>query len=336
MAFPLVIAHRGASGYLPEHTLPAYELAVDQGADYIEPDLVMTRDGVLVDRHEPEIGATTDIAEHAELADRRTTKVVDGVPVTGWFVEDLTLAELRTLRSRERLADLRPGSRRYDGRYAVPTFEEVLEAREALCRRSGREIGVIPEIKHSVYLHDAGFEPEAEVVRLVERFGLNERGAPMWVQSFELTALQDLRDRHGYRGRSTFLTHVLGVPYDLREQGTTWAELTTAASLQRLAPWIDAISPEKDAVITRTADGALGEETGLVADAHAAGLEVTPWTFRAENAFLPTDHTIGDAPADHGRLADEVTRFYAAGVDGVFCDHPDICAAARERFLATT
>ncbi|MGE9781153.1 glycerophosphodiester phosphodiesterase family protein [Janibacter sp. G368] len=334
MADPLVLAHRGASGYRPEHTLAAYDLAVEQGADYIEPDLVMTKDGVLVDRHEPEISGTTDVADHPEFADRRTTKNLDGTPVTGWFVDDFTLAELKTLRAKERLGDMRPESRGYDGQFEVPTFEEVLAKRETLSRKTGRVIGIIPEIKHSTYLHDEGFDPEAEVARLVTTYHLNHPKAPLWVQSFELTALKDLRDEHGYKGKSTFLTTVKGGPYDLHEQGTTYAELTTASSMQDLSQWIDGFGPEKNAVIARNSDGSLGEPTSFVEDAHAAGLKVTPWTFRAENTFLPTDYRIGTDPAAHGRMADEVTRFYEVGIDGAFCDQPDICVEAREDFLA--
>lgn len=333
MRDPLVLAHRGASGYRPEHTLAAYDLAVEQGADYIEPDLVMTKDGVLVDRHEPEIGGTTDVADHPEFADRRTTKQVDGRAVTGWFVDDFTLAELKTLRAKERLGGLRPVSSRYDGQFEVPTFEEVLAKREELSRRTGRVIGIIPEIKHSTYAHAEGFDPEAEVARLVRRHHLNHSKAPIWIQSFELTALKDLRTVHGYVGKSTFLTEVAGGPYDLHEQGTTYAELTSVESMKELSRWIDGFGPAKDAVITRNADGSLGEPTSFVADAHAAGLKVTPWTFRAENTFLPTDFRLGSDPAAHGRLADEVTAFYEVGVDGVFCDQPDICATAREDFL---
>ena len=334
MADPLVLAHRGASGYRPEHTLAAYDLAVEQGADYIEPDLVMTKDGVLVDRHEPEISGTTDVADHPEFADRKTTKNLDGTQVTGWFVDDFTLAELKTLRAKERLGDMRPESQGYDGQFEVPTFEEVLAKREALSRKTGRVIGIIPEIKHSTYLHDEGFDPEAEVARLVTTYHLNHPKAPLWVQSFELTALKDLRDEHGYKGKSTFLTTIKGGPYDLHEQGTTYAELTTASSMQDLSQWIDGFGPEKNAVIARNADGSLGEPTSFVEDAHAAGLKVTPWTFRAENTFLPTDYRIGTDPAAHGRMADEVTRFYEVGIDGAFCDQPDICVEAREDFLA--
>lgn len=330
---PLVFSHRGASGYRPEHTAGAYELAVQQGADYIEPDLVMTKDGVLVDRHEPEIGGTTDVADHPEFADRRTTKKLDGTPVTGWFVEDFTLAEIKTLRAKERLPELRDESAMYDGRYEVLTFEETLKLRRQLSKETGRRIGIIPEIKHSTYLHEQGLDPEAELTRLVRKYHLNRRNAPMWTQSFELTNLKDLRDNHGYRANLTFLTTAKGGPYDLVGDGTTYAELTTAGSLRELSRWIDGIGPEKAQVIPRRADGTLGEPTSLVDDAHDAGLLVTPWTFRAENSFLPTDYRVGTDPARFGRAIDEARVYMEADVDGVFCDQPDVCVEARKDYL---
>ncbi|WP_435198894.1 glycerophosphodiester phosphodiesterase family protein [Janibacter sp. GS2] len=331
---PLVVAHRGASGYRPEHTLAAYELGVGQGADYIEPDLVMTGDGVLVDRHEPEIGETTDVAERPEFADRRTTKHLDGRAVTGWFVEDFTLAELKTLRAKERLPQLRRESSTYDGRFEVPTFEEVLEQREALSRSTGRTIGVIPEIKHSTYLHEAGLDPEAEVARLVTKYHLNHRTAPLWIQSFELTTLKDLRAVHRLAARTTFLTSDTGGPYDLHAEGTTYAELTTRESMRTLSRWIDGFGPTKEQIIPRNADGSLGEPTSFVDDAHDAGLTVMPYTFRAENEFLPTDYRNGSDPADFGRAVDEALTFLRTGIDGVFCDQPDVCLEARQDFLA--
>ena len=331
---PLVIAHRGASGYRPEHTLAAYELAVGMGADFIEPDLVMTKDGVLVDRHEPEISGTTDVADHPEFADRKTTKKLDGKDTTGWFVDDFTLRELKTLRAKERLGDVRQESSMYDGRFEVPTFEEVLTQRKRLAKETGREIGVIPEIKHSTYLHAEGFDPEREVTRLVRKHGLNNKRSPLWVQSFELTALKDLR-KHGFRARSTFLTTAKGGPYDLHSEGTTYAELTTARSMRDLSRWIDGFGPEKAQVIPLRADGSLGTPSTFVTDAHRAGLKVTPWTFRAENQFLPADYRKGDNPADFGRAIDEAVVFMKTGVDGVFCDQPDVCVEARKEFLAT-
>ncbi|MGO4340125.1 glycerophosphodiester phosphodiesterase [Pedococcus sp. 2YAF34] len=334
-AHPLVIAHRGASGYRPEHTTAAYELAVAMGADYIEPDLVMTRDGVLVDRHEPEISGTTDVADHPEFADRRTTKVLDGVRTTGWFTEDFTLAELRTLRAKERLPQIRQENTLYDGRYPVPTFAEVLALREKLSREYGRPVGIIPEIKHSTYFHAQGLDPETALMKLVRRYSLNRPDAPLWVQSFELTNLVALRRDHGYRANEVFLASGSGAPFDLQSTGDprTYADLLSPAGLRGLARTVDGIGPDKNLVIAREADGSLGAPTGLVGAAHAAGLAVTPYTFRAENTFLPTDYRVGTDPADFGRAVDEDVAFMRVGVDGLFCDQPDICVTARKQFL---
>ncbi len=333
---PLVIAHRGASGYRPEHTVSAYELAVQMGADYIEPDLVMTKDGVLVDRHEPEIGETTDIADHPELAHLRTTRVIDGVERTGWFADDLTLAELKTLRARERLPELRPGSAAFDGRDEVLTFEECLQLRARLARQHGRPVGIIPELKQSTYLHGRGLAPEAAFVRLVRRYRLNSRRAPMWVQSFELGNLRALKEEHGYKARTTFLSTATGAPFDLvvAGDGRGYADLLAPESLAELASFVDGLGPEKAQVVPRAPDGSLGEPTPLVADAHRHGMLVTPWTFRAENTFLPSDLQVGDDPSHLGHAVEEVAAFLRAGVDGVFSDHPDLAVLAREQVLA--
>ncbi|WP_235498745.1 glycerophosphodiester phosphodiesterase family protein [Knoellia sp. Soil729] len=332
---PVVYSHRGASGYRPEHTLAAYRLAVQEGADYIEPDLVMTRDGILVDRHEPEIGGTTDVASHPEFAGRRTTRKLDGKPVTGWWVQDFTLAELKTLRARERLPQLRPESAGYDGRFEVPTLEEVLDLREQLSEQTGRTVGVIPEIKHSTALHAAGFDPEKALMQALTAHGLNRPDAPLWVQSFELAPLVRLDNELGYRAKLILLVNETGSPYDLAVKGDprTYTDLLRPASLKDLAGDIDGLGVDKRRVIPIAGDGTLGSPTSLVADAHRAGLEVVVWTFRAENSFLPVDYRTGSDPAAHGRLGDEVGRFLDTGVDGVFCDQPDICVAARKAFL---
>ncbi|MFC7489075.1 MULTISPECIES: glycerophosphodiester phosphodiesterase [unclassified Knoellia] len=333
---PLVHAHRGASGYRPEHTLAAYRLAVQQGADFIEPDLTLTRDGVLIARHEPEISGTTNVAAHPEFADRKVTKRLDGAAVTGWWVEDFTLAELKTLRAVERLGAQRPESASFDGQFEVPTFEEVLDLREELSRQTGRTIGVIPEIKHSTFLHDAGFDPEVAVVSALTAHGLNRPNAAVFVQSFELTPLIRLDDELGFKAGLVFLVSGSGRPYDLVDQGDprTYTDLLTPTSLKALVKDVDGLGVDKSRVIPRNADGTLGTPTALVADAHKAGLDVTPYTFRAENSFLPVDYRIGTNPATYGRMGDEVTRFFEAGVDGVFCDQPDICVKARTEFLA--
>ena len=332
---PLILAHRGASGYRPEHTTAAYQLAAAMGADYIEPDLVMTKDGVLVDRHEPEISGTTDVVDHPEFASRKTTKNLDGVATTGWFTEDFTLTELKTLRAKERLPQLRQENTIYDGRYQVPTFEEVLKLREVLSRDSGRQIGIIPEIKHSTYFHDKGLNPEAAVMRLINRHHLNRPSAPLWIQSFELTNLVTLRTSYGYKANEVFLATNGGRPYDLQSRGDqrTYSDLLSTDSLPKLAAWINGIGPDKSLVIPRNLNGTLGTPTALVDQAHAAGLAVTPYTFRAENTFLPTDYRLGTNPADFGRAIDEDVAFMRSGVDGLFCDQPDLCVTARKEYL---
>ncbi len=326
----LVIGHRGASGYRPEHTLASYELAARMGADYIEPDLVVTKDGVLVVRHEPEISGTTDVATHPEFAARRTTKSLDGVATTGWFVEDFTLVELKTLRAKERLPEVRQENTLYDGRYQVPTFDEVLALRARLSKQLHREIGVYPETKHPTYLRAQGRPLEGLLIKALDRAGLNRRGAPVFVQSFELKNLVDLNAGHRLRTRTVFLTGASGTPFgDTR----TYAQLTTRASLRSIAAkGIDGVGPDKNQVIARTPAGALGAPTSFVADAHAAGLLVHPYTFRAENTFLPTDYRVGADPTDYGRAIDEQLAFLRAGVDGVFTDQADIGVVARDAF----
>lgn len=326
-----MVAHRGASGYRPEHTRASYELAVELGADFIEPDLVMTRDGVLVDRHEPDVSETTDVADHPELVDRRRTKLVDGERVTGWFTEDLTLAELRTLRARERLPDLR--SREYDDHFGVLTFEECLELREALSDKAGRPIGIMPEVKHPTYLHEHGLDPGTELVRMVRDHGLDDPQAPLWVQCFEPTFLAELRRRHGFRAATILLTEAKGAPWDLHEWGTPYEELLTPEGLTELAGTVDGIAPAKEQVVPRSEDDTLAEPTLLVRDAHAAGLLVVPWTFRAENAFLPAELRTGADPAGRGDGAGEVRAFLEAGVDGLFCDQPDVGVAGRDAWV---
>lgn len=332
---PIVIAHRGASGYRPEHTLESYRLAIEMGADYIEPDLVSTRDGVLVARHENDISGTTDVAERPEFIERRTTREIDGVPVTGWFTEDFTLAELRTLRARERLPEVRPEAAHYDGHFLVPTFDEVIAlAREESARR-GRTIGIYPETKHPSYFDSIGLPLEPPLLAALERAGWTDSTAPVFIQSFETENLRMLRGRTGVR--LVQLMEAQGRPYDLVRRGDprSYADLATPAGLAEIATYADAIGPNKALVIPRGADGRLLPPTPLVADAHAAGLRVHPWTFRRENVFLPADFQAGD-PADPtfsrlpGDLRAEIAAFLAAGVDGLFSDNPDIAVEARD------
>jgi len=332
----LVIGHRGAAGHRPEHTLASYELAARMGADFMEPDLVPTRDGVLVCRHEPEIGGTTDVAGRPEFAARRTTKVLDGVPVTGWFTEDFTLAELKTLRAVERLPQIRQHNTLYNGRYEVPTFEELLELRFRLSRELGRELGVYPETKHPTYFAAAGLPLEERLLAVLQRTGLNYPNAPVFVQSFEVANLQQLRQL-GLRTASVQLLSAAGAPYDTvaRGSGPTYADLATPEGLRGIAEYADGIGPDKLQIIPRNADGTLGTPTALVADAHQAGLVLHPYTFRAENNFLPVDYRVGTLPTDYGRAIDEQLTYLRAGVDGLFTDQADIGVVARAELAAS-
>jgi glycerophosphoryl diester phosphodiesterase len=335
-ATPVVIGHRGAAGYRPEHTLSSYELAARMGADFIEPDLVSTKDHVLVARHENEIGGTTDVAGHPEFAGRKATKVIDGIAVTGWFTEDFTLAELKTLRAKERLPAVRQENTIYDGRFEIPTFAEILALRERLSKELHREVGVYPETKHPTYFRSIGLDLETPLLGQIRGAGLDNAKAPIFIQSFELTNLQDLRRRFGVKARLVFLTSASGAPYDLASTGDprTYADLTTAAGLRSIASIVDGIGPDKNQIIARNVDGALARPTTLVANAHAAGLKVHPYTFRAENTFLPLDFRVGTDPTAYGRAIDEQVRFLQTGIDGLFTDQSDIGVIARAEFLA--
>ena len=310
---PLVIGHRGASGYRPEHTLASYELAAGLGADYVEPDLVATADGVLVARHEPEIGGTTDVAARPEFADRRTTKTIDGVEHTGWFTEDFTLAELRTLRATERIPDVRRNNTIYDGRYGIATFTEILQ----LCGQLS--VGVYAEIKHPGYFAGIGIPLGPAVLRSLADAGLNHADAAVFVESFEPAFLREVRPE-----LRVAVTQLVDGSADDRDPLDM-----SPAGLAGVATYADAIGPAKDLVIPRDADGRLGSPTTLVADAHAAGLLVHPYTFRNENRFLPADLRRGADPTGYGDVFGEYAAFLAAGVDGMFTDHPDTAVAAR-------
>jgi glycerophosphoryl diester phosphodiesterase len=330
---PVVIAHRGASGYRPEHTLAAYELAVELGADYIEPDLVSTKDGVLVARHENEIGGTTDVADHPEFADRKATKSIDGVRHTGWFTEDFTLAELKTLRVKERIPAVRQRNTLYDGRYTVPTFDEILDLRRKLSRQYGRVIGVYPETKHPTYFRSIGLALEGGLVSELRRHGLDHRHAPVYVQSFEVGNLRALS--HRTRVPLVQLIDAGGAPYDFVAAGDprTYADLVTPAGLREIADYADAIGPNKNRIVPRDAADRLRPPTTLVADAHRAGLLVHAFTFRNENTFLPLDFRRGSDPAQYGDAFAEYRLFFDQGVDGVFADNADTALEARDAWL---
>ncbi|AKU16616.1 glycerophosphodiester phosphodiesterase [Luteipulveratus mongoliensis] len=324
---PIVVGHRGASGYRPEHTLASYTLAAHMGADFIEPDLVITKDGVLVCRHEPEISGTTDVSKRPEFAALKKTKSLDGVATTGWFVEDFTLAELKTLRAIERLPALRQHNTTYDGLWEVPTFEEVLQLRKRLSRELGREIGVYPETKHPTYFRTQGLPLEERLVGLVRRYGLDRAKAPIFIQSFELKNLQDLRHRLHVKAPLVFLTSASGGPFG---DGRTYAELLTRAGMATYAKDITGLGPDQAQIIPRKADGSTGPVTTLVADAHANGLQVCPYTVRAENVNLPANYRKGTKDDDFGRVLDYFAVLFGTGIDGLFSDMPDLAVLARD------
>ncbi|MEV4311732.1 glycerophosphodiester phosphodiesterase [Actinocrispum sp. NPDC049592] len=331
-ATPTIFGHRGASGYRPEHTLASYELAARMGADYIEPDLVTTKDGVLVARHEPEISGTTDVADHPEFAGRKTTKNLDGVQTTGWFTEDFTLAELRTLRAKERIPEFRQRNTIYNGKFQVPTFQEVIDLSKRLSRELHRQIGIVPEIKHSTYFRQQGKAIEPKFVEMLNRNGLNRPDAKVVVQSFEVGNLIELN--RVLRVQLVQLTGATGQPYDFTVKGDkrTYADMTTPAGLRDIAKYADWLGPDKNQIIPRNAAGFLQAPTSLVADSHKAGLKVVAYTFRAENNFLPADFRSSANPAEYGNLFGEFQKFVDTGMDGLFTDNTDIAVEFRNNF----
>ena len=334
---PIVIAHRGASGYVPEHTLEAYSIAMLQGADFIEPDLVMTKDGHLVARHDNVLDLTTDVASRAQFAGRKTTKSVDGVVITGWFSEDFSLAEIKTLRAIERIPDARPGNTRFNGQFQVPTLQEIINLVRAHEKASGRKIGIYPETKHPTHFDGLGLSMEEPLVAILHRNGYRGKRDRVFIQSFEIRNLQDLR----------YLTNLPlvqllwleGKPYDVEAaNGTlTYDLMATPQGLARIATYADGVGPEKyHFIIPRDAAGNLdtARTTRFVRDAQAVGLKVHPYTFRAENRFLPTNfRSASGIPNELGDSDGEIKAFLATGIDGFFTDQADIGVRARDAFI---
>jgi len=341
---PIVIGHRGACGYVPEHTLTSYFIAMQDGVDFVEPDLVMTKDGVLVARHENEIGGTTDVARHPEFAGRRTTKTIDGVAHTGWFTEDFTLAELKTLRARERIPEVRPGNTRFDGQFQVPTFDEICalvagvqQQREMAARQLGlpapKRIGVYPETKHPTYFQGLGLAMEELLVNTLHRHGYKGRDGFAVIQCFEVSNLKAMR-------RMTELPIVQlmedeGGPFDFIVKGDrrTYRDMITPDGLAEIATYATGIGPHKWQVIPLNADETLAAPTPLVKDAHAAGLKIHAYTFRAENQYLPKNLRSSADPNALGDLQRELRVYLDAGLDGFFTDHADFGVKARDAFL---
>ena len=356
---PLLIAHRGASGYLPEHTLAAYWLAIEQGADYVEPDLVITKDGVLVARHENAIAilnadgsvreATTDVAERPEFASRKATKLIDGVSITGWFTEDFTLAELKTLHARERIPQIRPANARFNDMFEVPTFEEVLqlvqqanerrlqEARESKDGRWGhgrkiKPIGVYPETKHPSYFAGIGKPLEEPLVRALHKHGYRSPDSPVFIQSFEVGNLRKLNRMT--RVPLVQLLSASGQPYDFTLSGDkrTYADLAKPAGLAEISSYAKGVGANTNLMIPLVA-GRLGTPTTLVKDAHAAGLVVHGWTFRAENNFLPNEFDSSADPAAIGDMAGQIEAFLKIGMDGLFSDQSFLARKAIDAYV---
>ena len=323
----LVIAHRGASGERPEHTLGSYTLAIEQGADFIEPDLVLTKDGILVARHENEISETTDVAARPEFAGRKTSKTIDGQTMTGWFTEDFTLAELKTLRAKERLPQLRKANMAFDGQFEILTFEEILDLATAQSAKTGRTIGIYPETKHPSYFASIGLPHEAPLLALLERYGHVDKAAPVFIQSFEVENLKALRAKT--KVRLIQLMDEKGSPPDRPD--LNYPAMATADGLKAVAAYADGVGPNKALVIPRTLLGNLGEPTTLVRDAHAAGLAVHPWTFRRENYCLPLSAKSGVDPRAVGDVVSEIRAYLATGIDGFFSDNvAEAVAAAKD------
>lgn len=333
---PIVIAHRGASGYFPEHTLAAYRAAVDQGADFIEADLVMTRDGQLIARHDNALSLTTDMALHPEFAARRTVKCIDGENVEGWFSEDFTLAEIGRLRAIERIPALRPANARYDGRFAIPSLRDILQWARRRERRQGRRIGLYLETKHPSYFRSLNLAMEEALVALLQEFGYRDRSDPVFIESFEVGNLRRLQRETALR-----LCQLLadGRPFDQRAAGSdlSYADMTTPSGLADIAGYAAAIGPDKDHYpLLQAATDAMPEPSALLQAAHCAGLEVHPFTFRSDTpaGAMP----IGTPQRNEGNgmraFEVELARLLQAGIDGFFIDQPDIGVRVRAASLA--
>lgn len=327
---PLVIAHRGASGYVPEHTLGAYALAITMGADYIEPDLVMSKDGFLVSRHENELLLSTDVDEHPEFASRFKTQTVDEDTVSGWFTEDFTLEELKTLRSKEVRGEVRPGNARMDGTFDIPTFQEIIDLVKAMEVSERRIIGIYPELKNPTHFQRLGLGMEKAVVDQLHENGYRRADSPACIQSFEVSNLKELRNMTDIK-----LVQLIGTrnnrPFDqvILETGMTYGDMATAEGLKEVATYADAVGPHKSHIIPLVGNN-LGAPTSFVSDAHAVGLIVHPYTFRAENTYLPSEFRSDESSiAAIGDMRGELQVFLATGIDGFFTDQPDIAVRMR-------
>ncbi|MBX9690012.1 MAG: glycerophosphodiester phosphodiesterase [Candidatus Obscuribacterales bacterium] len=330
---PLIIAHRGASGYRPEHTLRAYELAIDLGADYIEPDLVSSKDGILIARHENEISGTTDVAEHPEFAARKTTKNIDGNKLTGWFTEDFSFAELKTLRAKERLPELRQRNTIYNGLYEIPSFQEIMDLVKRKNKEKQKRIGVYIEAKHPSYFRSLKLSPEKKIVEILEKNGYKNGEAPVFIQCFEVETLKQLHKSSSFK--LIQLIEENSMPYDLvlAKDPRKVEDLLSPSGLSEIAKYAYGIGPSKNLILPRDKDANLLKATSLVSDAHKAGLAVHPWTFRNENSFLALDLRSSKKPeaaGEYGKALSEYKMFFALDVDGVFTENPDTAREALD------
>lgn len=342
---PAVTGHRGASALRPEHTLASYLQAIDDGADIIEPDLVVTKDGVLVARHENDITGTTNVAQASQFATRKATKTIDGIPVTGWFTEDFTLAELKTLRARERIPANRPANAAYDGQFEIPTLQEIIDLVKKESQARKKVIGIYPETKHPTYFTSIGLPLEKRLVDQLVANGYRGKDAAVFIQSFEVANLKELRAMTGIRlvqlidnPKNTPAANGAprNAPYDFvaARSARTYADLVTPTGLKEIAAYADVVSPYKEVIISRTAANELGAASSFVSDAKAAGLKVHTWTLRPENPFLPVSMRRPDVTSlsQRGDAIAEINAYLKTGIDGFFTDDPALGRAAVTAF----
>jgi glycerophosphoryl diester phosphodiesterase len=332
---PIVIAHRGASGYVPEHTLAAFAMAILQGADFIEPDLVITKDGHLIARHDNLLDLTTDVSSKPEFAGRKTTKTVDGAAVTGWFSEDFTLEEIKTLRAIERIPDVRSANARLDGQFDIPTLQEIIDLAQAFEKFLGHRIGLYPETKHPTYFDRLGLSLEEPLVKVLRRNGYEGRSTRVFIQSFEINNLRKLKSMT--RIPLVQLLWIDGKPFDVEaEDGTlTYEQMATPPGLAQVASYAQGVGPEKRFIIPLDSSGNLdpSRATQFVQHAHAVGLQVHPYTFCSENVFLPANFRSSSDPNVLGDGIGEINSFLRTGIDGFFTDHTERGIIARDAFL---
>ncbi|KVA75451.1 glycerophosphodiester phosphodiesterase [Burkholderia ubonensis] len=335
-----VIGHRGASALRPEHTLASYRKAIEDGADVIEPDLVSTRDGVLVARHENEISGTTNVSALPQFASRKTTKTIDGVPLTGWFTEDFTLAELKTLRARERIAQFRPANTAYNDQYEIPTFDEIVALAKQMSAQVGRTIHLYPETKHPTYFQSIGLPLEDRLVDALQKDPYTARTATIYIQSFEVANLKAIRSRIGSSQPNWKLVQLMDDaaqrPYDFVKANDkrTYGDLSTRDGMREVATYANGVGPYKASIIAVGADGTLQQPTPYVRYAHEAGLVVHPYTFRPENNFLPASLKDGGAASARNTAGSvrEIQAYLRAGIDGFFTDDPAVGRTAVDTF----